>query len=443
MKKAFIQRFVTYSFLAISAFVVWRGDVTRLALRESGGVDDNAAEAAVVARADRATYGPLHEISGEINRGDRLGGVLTSAGLEPPLVELILASLVDVFDPRAIRPGDTFRAIIDPEMSLLGFEYDRVSGETIRVEPQGEEYTAVRVVEPVESRVLKREGEITSSLFESIKRAGGSAEEVELFANIFNGSFDFFSESHKGDAFSYVLEAEYSEETLRRPVRVLSAEYVSKGRSKTLAAYHYTPSDAEKGGYYAADGSPLARRFLKCPLPFSRVTSRFTHSRFHPILKTCRPHLGVDFAAPTGTPVSVVADGVVIAASRDGGLGNCVKVRHAGGIETTYGHLSRYGSGVRGGTHVSQCDVIGYVGSTGLSTGAHLDYRISKGGVFVDPLKFESPGGPSLPASEIASFYIARDGLVALTASLSPGEPQPAFVASHSDSAAAKLSQRS
>ncbi|MFN0149819.1 MAG: peptidoglycan DD-metalloendopeptidase family protein [bacterium] len=441
MKKAFVQRFVTYSFLTVSAFLVWRGDVARLALRESG--DDNAAEAAAIARADRATYGPLHEISGEITRGDRLGGALTSAGLEPPLVDLILTSLVDVFDPRGIRPGDTFRAIVDPEMALLGFEYDRVGGETIRVEPQGEEYTAVRVVEPVERRVVMREGDITSSLFESIKRAGGSAEEVELFANIFNGSFDFFSESHKGDAFSYVLEADYSAEGMRRPVRVLSAEYISKGRAKTLAAFHYTPTGAEKGGYYSADGSPLARRFIKCPLPFSRVTSRFTHSRRHPILKTCRPHLGVDFAAPTGTPVSVVADGVVITASRQGGLGNTVKVRHTGGIETTYGHLSRYGSGVRSGVRVSQGQVIGYVGSTGLSTGPHLDYRISKGGVFVDPLKFESPGGPSLPAAELANFYIARDGLVALTASLQPGEPQPAFVAIGSDSAVAKLSQRS
>lgn len=442
MKKAFVQRLVTYSFLAVSAFVVWRGDVARIAPRESAGIEMADTDSAA-SRADRATYGPLHEISGEISRGDRLGGVLMSAGLHPPLVDLILTSLVDVFDPRGIRPGDTFRALVDPEMSLLGFEYDRVGGETIRVEPQGEEYTAVRVVEPLESRVLKREGEIASSLFESVKRAGGSAEEVELFANIFNGTFDFFSESQKGDEFRYVLEADYAADELRRAVRVVSAEYVSKGRGKTLAAFYYTPAGAQKGGYYAADGSPLARRFLKCPLPFSRVTSRFTHSRLHPVLKTRRPHLGVDFAAPTGTPVSVVADGVVVSAARDGGLGNCVKVRHAGGIDTIYGHLSRYASGVRAGTRVTQGDVIAYVGSTGLSTGPHLDYRIAKSGVFVDPLKFESPGGPSLPASEMAGFFAARDELIALSVALAPGQPQPALVASRVDSTAATLSRRS
>lgn len=431
-----IQRFVTYTFLGVSGFLLWRGDVSRLAVRETSEVAAVVATDATAATLDpNAVHGPPKEISGALRRGDRLRGVLVSAGLEPPLVDMILGSLVSVFDPARARPGDTFSVTVDPDQSLLAFQYDRTSGETYRVEPseEGAALEAYCCVEPVENRLVKRVGSIENSLHESVRRVGGSAEEVELFANIFNGAFDFFSDSRKGDDFEYVMEAEFTGDTMKRPVRLLSAHYTSKGRGKTLSGYYYEPAGASKGSYYAADGTALARNFLKCPLPFTRISSRFSSNRLHPVLGIRRPHLGVDFAAPTGTPVATVADGVVRSVGRDGGLGNAIKVRHASGIETVYGHLSRYAKGLKSGMRVAQGQTIGYVGSTGLSSGPHLHFSTVRNGVFVDPLKFDAGGGPSLPASELPSFAIARERLNDLRLALPVGEPQPTAVASRAE----------
>jgi murein DD-endopeptidase MepM/ murein hydrolase activator NlpD len=429
-----IQRFVTYTFLGVSGFLLWRGDITRFAMRETSDVAAIGAASADAAILDpNAVYGPPKEISGSLRRGDRLRGVLVSAGIEPPLVDMILGSLVSVFDPTRARPGDTFSVTVDPDQSLLAFQYDRTTGETYRVEPSNEEGAALEAyefVEPVESRLVKRVGTIENSLHESVRRVGGSAEEVELFANVFNGAFDFFSDSRKGDDFEYVMEAEFTGDTMKRPVRLLSAHYTSKGRGKTLSGYYYEPAGASKGSYYAADGTALARRFLKCPLPFTRISSRFSSNRLHPVLGIRRPHLGVDFAAPTGTPVAVVADGVVRSVGRDGGLGNAIKVKHASGIETVYGHLSRYAKGLKSGMRVEQGQVIGYVGSTGLSSGPHLHYSTVRNGVHVDPLKFDAGGGPSLPAPELATFAIARERMNELRVALPVGEPQPTAFAS-------------
>lgn len=367
-------------------------------------------------------------IAGAVQRGDILVAAFRRSGLSASLSDRILASLTTIFDPKKARPGDVFRAVLDTEMSLLGFQYDRATGESYRVEPLGADLAAFILPGRLVRHLVKREGSVCRSLYEAVRESGGSAEEVDQFASIFSGAFDFFTETREGDTFSYLVEAFYEGGHLKKIGRLLVAEYVSTakdaaGGGKRLAGIFYAPEGARKGGYYAPDGTSLARAFLRAPLAYSRITSRFSRGRFHPVLRETRPHLGVDFGAALGTPVAAVADGIVSLAAWHGGLGKCVRVKHAGGVETEYGHLSRFAPGIHRGRRVSQGEVIGFVGATGLATGPHLHFNVERNGVPVDPLSFESPGGPPLPTAEIAAFERARDGLLGLVAALPAGVP--------------------
>ena len=182
---------------------------------------------------------------------------------------------------------------------------------------------------------------------------------------------------------------------------VFATRFINDGRTLDAVVY---PDDSGRLGYYDLEGQPLRKQFLRSPLKFSRVTSRFSMSRFHPVLRRRMPHYGVDYGAPTGTPVHVTADGTVTLAARNGGGGNMVTVRHTNGYVTNYLHLSRYGKGIRRGTRVSQGQVIGYVGSTGLSTGPHLDYRVTLNGKWINPLAISSPAVKPLSEDRLQRF---------------------------------------
>jgi murein DD-endopeptidase MepM/ murein hydrolase activator NlpD len=185
-------------------------------------------------------------------------------------------------------------------------------------------------------------------------------------------------------------------------------------------------SPSGHGGYYSRTGTPLRKQFLRAPLQFSRITSTFSNRRFHPILHYFRPHHGVDYGAPTGTPVMTTADGVVVEARYTSGEGNIVRIRHSSRIETSYLHLSRFAKGVRPGTKVVQGDVIGYVGATGLATGPHLDYRVSDGGTWLDPLKLKSITPDPLRGESLHQF---RARVVQLVPKLAAPAPQVARTA--------------
>jgi murein DD-endopeptidase MepM/ murein hydrolase activator NlpD len=174
-----------------------------------------------------------------------------------------------------------------------------------------------------------------------------------------------------------------------------------------MEAYRF----GDDGGYYDSEGRPLRKLFLRSPLRFSRITSRFTGRRFHPVLKTYRPHYGVDYGAPTGTPVRVTANGVVRSAGWDRGGGNTVKVRHPNGYLTAYLHLSKFAGGIRAGRRVSQGEVIGYVGSTGLATGSHLDYRIQRDGRWINPLTLDNEPAAPISEEQLPEFLAWRDEL--------------------------------
>ena len=250
-------------------------------------------------------------------------------------------------------------------------------------------------------RVEAVNGEVRRSLFESVEALGESPQLVMELVEIFSSDFDFTADTRAGDRFRLLVEKRYAGETFVDYGQILVAQYLSDGRVLTGVAFE---GSSGRVAYYDPNGRSLKKSFLKSPLEFTRITSGFTYARPHPILGGVRPHLAVDYGAPVGTPVRAVADGTVMVAGWNGGNGIQVHLRHSAGYETQYNHLSRLGPGVRPGSRVSQRQVIGYVGSTGLSTGPHLDYRVAKNGRFVNPLSEKFIPGQPLDGAEHKRF---------------------------------------
>lgn len=273
----------------------------------------------------------------------------------------------------------------------------------------GETWTAARRDVPVERKIALVAGTLTGNLFDSIEALGERAQLVLDFAEIFAWDFDFASDSQPGDRFRMLVEKVFTGDQFVKYGRILVAEYESEGKIHTGIYFR----DRGGGGYYTPAGESLRRAFLKSPLEFTRISSGYSRARRHPILGGARPHLAVDYAAPLGTPVWAVADGIVEFAGWLGGNGYTATLRHRANFKTMYNHLSRFGKGIHAGAAVKQRQVIGYVGTTGLSTGPHLDYRVVKDGRYVNPLKHTFlPGKPISPSARPA-FIEARDSLLA------------------------------
>jgi len=245
-----------------------------------------------------------------------------------------------------------------------------------------------------------------SSLFAAIKGAGEKDMLADLMADIFMWDIDFYTDIQRGDSFRLLVEKRYLDGEFTRYGEILAADITVQGKVFTGFRFETEPGVV---GYYHPDGSSLKKSFLKSPLKFTRISSRFSYARRHPVLKIVRPHLGVDYAAPTGTPVVAVASGKVKSAGRNGGFGKMVRLRHVRGYETLYGHLSRIA--VKAGVQVSQGQVIGYVGSTGLTTGPHLDFRVVHHGKYINPLKAVFPPKPPVPEDSMVRFAEVRDKL--------------------------------
>ncbi|MFA6583750.1 MAG: M23 family metallopeptidase [Elusimicrobiaceae bacterium] len=240
-------------------------------------------------------------------------------------------------------------------------------------------------------------GVIKDSLWNSLASKGFSPRIIMEFADVFAWNVDFLTETRDGDRFAVIWDERRTDEGTVLEQRIIAAAY--DGRETGLKeAYYYAQS------YFGADGEELKRMFLRAPLTYRRISSYFTNRRMHPVLRIARPHLGIDYAAPTGTPVSSVANGVVTFAGRRGGFGNFVEIRHADGYVSTYGHLSRFSKYGRSGVRVTQGEVVGYVGSTGLSTGPHLDFRIKQSGSFLNFLKIKNRAAGKMVAGKLSAF---------------------------------------
>jgi murein DD-endopeptidase MepM/ murein hydrolase activator NlpD len=347
-----------------------------------------------------------------------LAGLLAELELRQDLIPAVITTTQRVFDPRRLHAGNTFSLVRTLDGLLRTFEYEIDLDTFLRVVAKSDAEPTVLTAEIVpyekERAPATIRGEISrdaASLFAAMDDTGETAELTMGLAEIFAGEIDFNSDLQPGDTFTVAFEKVFREGQFAAYGPIAAAEFRNDGR--TLRAIRFTPPGG-KPGYYDEQGRSLKRFFLRSPLRFEPVvTSRFSRSRFHPVLRIYRPHLGVDYRAATGAPVIAVASGVVLAAGFSGQGGRTVHLRHPSGYETYYMHLSSIA--VRAGAHVAQGDLIGRVGSSGLATGPHLDYRIKRNGQFVNPLnehKRLPPGEPIAPGLK-AQFAQERDAALA------------------------------
>jgi len=278
-------------------------------------------------------------------------------------------------------------------------------------------FVAVDASADLERRLEMKTGEIKSSLFGSTDAAGIPDPVTMKFVEMFSTQIDFRADLRKGDRFNLVYETFWQNGTYIRSGRILAAEFVNAG--KAHQAVWYDPQGGKGGGYYGFDGKAQKKAFLKSPVAFTRVSSGFG-TRVHPVMGTTRNHKGVDFAAPSGTPIKASADGTVELAKYSGGYGNLIVLKHWGQYSTAYGHLSRFASGLRKGQKVSQGDVIGYVGTTGMSTGPHLHYEFRVANQQRNPMSIDTPNAQPLTVAEMTQFRKATEEMEHRFALLNP-----------------------
>ena len=321
-------------------------------------------------------------------RGENFAGALQQFGLSANEVNDATAAAQRAYNLRQLRAGNSMSVGRSVEGTLRQIDYKIDADRMLHIVPQSQGFSAeVREI-PTHTEVAVVSGRLEDSLFKAVEEAGESAEVAMRMAQIFGYDLDFYTDPRRGDTFRIVVEKKkYEQGETAGYGRILAAEYVNGSRKYQALLFH-DPSGRQ--AYYTADGKSLQKAFLRSPLKFGApVTSHFSKARFHPILKTYRPHLGTDYGAPTGTPVQTIGSGHVVFAGRKGGDGNMVHVAHTNGYETYYLHLSRIF--VRAGERVEIGKTIGLVGMTGLATGPHLDFRIAQKGQFRN---FETLGLP-------------------------------------------------
>jgi len=341
---------------------------------------------------------PFVNVRAQLGRGETLGRALVRGGLPEREAERIIAALRGTLDFRRLKPGANFEGVLWLGEELISgtFRHGRLDRYVLESAAGNVRARHAPIVPTAVTTAVA--GTVESSLFGAIQTAGERASLIMAFIDLFSWEFDFAIETRRGDRFEMLVEKQYVDGEFFDYGPIRAARY--KASDRDLAACWYEGGDAS--GYYNRDGSSVKRAFLRAPVKHSRISSGFTHSRFHPVLKVHRPHRGIDYAAPTGTPVYTVGDGTVIGAGRMGGAGLAVRVRHPNGWITSYSHLSKIH--VRRGQRLRQGQLIGRVGSTGYSTGPHLDYRITINGQFVNPLKVRFPRGEPIPATARAAF---------------------------------------
>ena len=349
-----------------------------------------------------AAYNPNEAFWREerIQRGDTLASLLARLQVDDPEAVNTLRGMREAKAFYQLIPGRTISAKTTADGKLVALHY--LSGNNLFSAERGAGgYTVSEQPIQLEQRTLMQSGEIRSSLFAATDAANLSDTVAIQIADIFSTDIDFHKDLRKGDRFTVVYEAFYHLGEIVRTGRVLAAEFINQG--KTYQAVFFQNAEGH-GGYYTLDGKNIRKAFLRSPLEFSRISSGFTNARYHPVLKTWRAHKGIDYAAPAGTRIKATADGVVEFAGRQGGYGNLIVLRHQSKYTTWYGHLSGFAKGIRKGSRVSQGDVIGYVGATGLATGPHLHYEFRISNVHQNPLRVVMPSAPPITADQKPAF---------------------------------------
>jgi murein DD-endopeptidase MepM/ murein hydrolase activator NlpD len=354
---------------------------------------------------------PAHATLDSLLRGNQLPDNLVSAAV---------GAARSVFNPRLLRADRPYRLVRSLDGLLREFTYQIDADRVLRIinrdrnHPEALDASVMPYEKTVEvSGIDARIDSDHPSLIAAIDESGERVQLAMELADIFSGQVDFQTELQPGDSFKVLFEKTSHDGAFSGYGAVLGASISVDGRS--MSAFRWQDPATGHVGYYDQEGRSLKRFLLKSPLKFEpRITSRFTTRRFHPIDHVYKAHLGVDYGAPTGAPVVAVAAGTVLSAAYSGAGGNMVHLKHAGGVETYYLHLSAFGSGIRPGAHVEQGQVIGRVGATGAATGPHLDYRLKRNGVFVNPVAEharQAPGDP-IAGVQLAAFKTGRDSVL-------------------------------
>ncbi len=341
-----------------------------------------------------------HELIGTIKKGQTFFDIFRHYGIDMSDLAQLQEASADVYPLRNVYPGNQYKIRVDPADRVRSLVYGINDDTTLRITRTATGFLAEKISVQYEREIHYVGGAIRDNLVNAI----GAGKDNTLLAlnlsDIFAWDIDFSTDLRKGDEFRIIVEGLYKDGQFRKYGDILSATFKNNG--KDYAAYkfeHDTEAD-----YYDPDGNSLRKAFLKAPLNFRRISSSFTSRRLHPILKIYRPHHGIDYSAPKGTPVSVVGDGTVTFSGYKGQYGKLVIVRHPNGYRTYYGHLSRIKKNARRGSKVKQGDIIGSVGSTGLATGPHLHFEMRRNNKPVNPRTIKMPRGKPVPRKLMSSF---------------------------------------
>ncbi|HJD93774.1 MAG TPA: peptidoglycan DD-metalloendopeptidase family protein [Bacteroides togonis] len=394
---------VATALLFLPTYREGEGDLDEVAVTDSAEVQEMVYEYGIPADRYRVQYGIVQP-------RQNLGSILGEHGVSTGTVHHLGEKARGVFDVRRIRSGQAYALFFSKHDSLAPprfFVYEEDPKSYIVFDLRGD-LAVSRGQNPAEWRTQTVKGQVESSLWVAMQRCEASPQLAIVLSHIFGWTIDFFG-LQKQDEFRVIYEQEFVDGKALDNFHILAASF--RASDSTYYAIPFVQDGEEL--YYNERGNSLEGAFLKAPLDFYRISSRFTNSRYHPVLKRYRAHHGVDYAAPAGTPVYAIGSGKVIAkAYQANGGGNYVKIKHNGTYTTTYMHLSRFAKGLKVGSTVKQKEIIGYVGSTGLSTGPHLDFRVYENGRPINPLTIKSQ--PKKPISEAnrAAFSQVCDSLV-------------------------------
>jgi murein DD-endopeptidase MepM/ murein hydrolase activator NlpD len=344
------------------------------------------------------------EISGNIKKGETFFDIFKRYSLDIGELFKLREATAEVHRLRELSPGQPYKIVVDDKNRINSFSYWIDEDSILSVTRNDTGFYAEKKVIQYEKRTEHIGGTIKDNLISSIGEGRENLMLALQISDIFAWDIDFTTDLRSGDVFKIVVGGLYLDGEFKKYGDILSAEFMNNG--ETYRAYRFEHDG--RVDYYDADGKSLRRAFLKAPLSFRRISSGFSHGRFHPILKIYRPHHGLDYAAPTGTPVSAIGDGVIAFAGYRGQYGKLIIIRHPNGYKTYYGHLSRIEKGLKKGKKVKQGQVIGYVGATGLATGPHLHYEVRVNNKPINPLKVKIPRGEPIPKALMADFRSLR-----------------------------------
>jgi murein DD-endopeptidase MepM/ murein hydrolase activator NlpD len=402
-----IQRTRRKKWLRLGLLAAAVAIIAFFALTQFDGEKEASLPATVPVSSPAAQEPALAEYRVRIRSGDTIGRVLSRYGFSPADVQALYDQVKPVFDLRRLRAGQQLHLYADPSGAVVRLEYDIDELNYLAVEKRDDLFRAEIMARPVETVVRMIWGVIEESPILAFNALGEGDLLALNFADLFGWDVDFFIDLRPGDAFKVIFEKRYLEGRFIGYGRLLASEFTNQGR--VLQGYAYVPPGSPKLGYYDSAGKSLEKEFRRSPLKWARITSRFSSRRLHPIHKVYRAHYGVDYAADVGTPAQATADGTVVFADWNGASGRMVRIRHKNAYETMYLHLRSFGPGIRRGARVKSGDVVGYVGSSGDSTGPHLDYRITRNGSYLNPLSAKFDPVEPLREEDRADFQTKTD----------------------------------